>query len=85
MSAMLQPGTGSMWWVAMHGSDPSTSHPNAGVVPPMETPEKKELLILVEMGRWVLVTGTMGNKQSNLSRLPGAKTLMHGSVLILNP
>lgn len=27
----------------------------------------------------------MGNKQSNLSRLPGAKTLMHGLVLILNP
>lgn len=51
MSAMPQPGTGTMWWAAMHSIDLSTSHPNAGLVPPTETPEKKELLILVEMGR----------------------------------
>lgn len=51
MSAIPQPGMGTMWWVAVHGSDPSTSHSNAGLVPPTETPEKKELLILVEMGR----------------------------------
>jgi len=40
-----------MWWVTVHGSDLSTSYPNAGLVPPTDTPEKKELLILVEMGR----------------------------------
>lgn len=37
--------------VAVRGSDPSASRPNAGLVPPTDTPEKKELLILVEMGR----------------------------------
>lgn len=51
MSAVPPPRTGTMRRVAMDGSDPSTSHPNAGLVPPAETPEKKELLVLVEMGR----------------------------------
>lgn len=46
-----RPGQGNIGRVATHGSEPSTSHPNAGLVPPTETPEKKELLILVEMGR----------------------------------
>ncbi|KFQ73508.1 Arf-GAP with Rho-GAP domain, ANK repeat and PH domain-containing protein 3, partial [Phaethon lepturus] len=47
----------SMWWVAAHGSHPCTSHPTAGLVPPTETPEKKELLILVEMGRTFYLQG----------------------------
>lgn len=51
MRGMLQPGTGTMGWMAVHGSDASTSHPNVGLIPPMENPEKKELMILVEMGR----------------------------------
>lgn len=37
--------------VALHGSDSSVSPLNAGLVPPTDTPEKKELLVLVEMGR----------------------------------
>ncbi|NXG77515.1 ARAP3 protein, partial [Baryphthengus martii] len=50
-------GTGTVWWVAVNGSDPSASHPNADLVPSTETPEKKELLILVEMGRTFYLQG----------------------------
>lgn len=81
MSGMLQPGTGTMGGVAVHGSDPSTSHPNAGLIPPTENPEKKELMILVEMGRWVLAVELTGNEPSSPSRLPGPQALMRGLVV----
>lgn len=42
---------GRLHVVALPASDPSASPHNAGLVPPMDTLEKKELLVLVEMGR----------------------------------
>ncbi|KAI1233985.1 Arf-GAP with Rho-GAP domain, partial [Lamprotornis superbus] len=43
--------------VATRGSDSSASHPDTGLVPPTDTPEKKELLVLVEMGRTFYLQG----------------------------
>lgn len=44
------PGLGA-WYVAVSPSEPSASRPRAGLVPPTDTPEKREMLLLVEMGR----------------------------------
>lgn len=44
------PGLGA-WCVAVSPSEPSASLSHTGLVPPTDTPEKREMLLLVEMGR----------------------------------
>lgn len=45
------PRLGAWQRVAVPHSEPSASCPHAGLVPPADTLEKREMLLLVEMGR----------------------------------
>lgn len=42
------PKLSAWWWMCLALS---SFLPHTGLVPPAETPEKKEMLVLVEMGR----------------------------------